>query len=309
MEKIAILFSGQGSQYIGMGQDFFNKYDEVKELYEKANHVLGYDLTQICFAENELINQTQYTQPSVLVTSLGIYTALLKETKIKPNVVAGFSLGEYSALYASGIFDFEKIVYLIKQRAYYMERCANIHPGKMAAIIGLNQEILTNICHEVTKIHGTVQIANLNCPNQLVIGGKKEAVEMVCEKAKEKGARRAVILNVSGGFHTPLMSEAAKEMYEEVIKTPYNKPEIDILMNATADYLQINQLPQLMKKQIESSVYFEDTIKKMIADGIETFIEIGPGSVLSGFVRKVDRTKTVISIDKLSDLERVKSWI
>ncbi|QVK18860.1 ACP S-malonyltransferase [Mycoplasmatota bacterium] len=309
MKTLAILFSGQGSQYIGMGQDFYEKYDEVKDLYKKANQVLGYDLTKICFEENKLINQTQYTQPSVLVTSLGIYTAILKEMKINPKVLAGFSLGEYSALYASGIFDFEKIVYLVKQRANYMEKCATAYPGKMAAIIGMKQDVLTNICEEVAKTHGIVQIANYNCPNQLVIGGKKEAVEMVCAQAKEKGARRAVVLNVSGGFHTSLMSDAANEMYEEVIKTPYNKPAIDIIMNATADYLPFNQLPQLMKRQIESSVYFEDTIKKMIADGIDTFIEIGPGNVLSGFVRKIDRTKTVISIDKLSDLERVKSWI
>jgi len=308
-QKIAILFAGQGSQYIEMGKDFYDKYDEVKVLYDNASEVLGYNLTEICFQDNTLINQTQYTQPSVLVTSLGIYTALINEMKIKPTVVAGFSLGEYSALYASGIFDFNQIVYLIKQRAHYMERCAVKNPGKMAAIIGLDTQVLTEICDDVTKTYGLVKIANYNCPNQLVIGGVEEAVLKVCEYAKEKGAKRAILLNVSGGFHTPLMNEAAEKMYEEIIRTTYHQPKINIIMNATANYLEFEQLPQLMQKQIESSVYFEDTIRRMIEDGIETFIEIGPGTVLSGLVRKIDRTKTVISIDKIDDLERVKSWI
>ncbi len=309
MKKIAILFSGQGSQYIGMGKDFYDQYDEVKSLYQTASEVLGYDITKLCFEENALINETQYTQPCVLITSLGIYTALMKEFNIIPEVVSGFSLGEYSALFASGIFDLKTIVYLIKQRANYMEQSATLNPGKMAAIIGMDQEVLNKLCQEITEKIGLVQIANYNCPGQLVVAGLKEAVEALCEKAKENGARRAIILNVSGGFHTPLMQKAASKMYEEIIQCSFNKQNIPIIMNATADYLQIEELPQLMKKQIESSVYFEDTIRKMIASGVDTFIEIGPGGVLSGFVRKIDRTKTVISIDKLADLEGVKSWI
>ncbi len=309
MKKVAVLFAGQGAQYTGMGKEFYDVDEAVKSLYKKASQLLDFDLNEICFEENDYIHQTEFTQPSILVTSISIYQTLLKKTNINPSVLAGFSLGEYSALYASGIFDFEQIVHLIKNRAQYMESCSIKNPGKMAAIIGLDRQILKSICNDVMKTHGLVQIANYNSPNQLVIGGLESAVLNVCKKAKEEGARRAVILNVSGGFHTPLMNEAANKMYETIVKTSYKSPKIDIIMNVTGDYLNIDSLPQLMKKQIESSVYFEDSIHKMIEDGINTFIEIGPGKVLSGFVRKIDRSKKVISINQLSDIEEVKAWI
>ena len=303
MKKIAVLFAGQGSQYIGMGQDFYNAFDEVKSLYKEASSILGYDLTKICFSENELIHQTEYTQPCILVTSLAIYEVLKNKYQIKPHVVAGFSLGEYSALHASGVFNYQQILYLIKRRAALMSEAAKNRPGKMAAIIGLDQESLKAICEKISNNTGIVQIANYNCPNQLVIGGKEDAVVEACNEAKEQGAKRAIVLNVSGGFHTKLMEEAAQAMYDEIVNTSFKEPHTDIVMNHDANYLDIQRLPDLMKRQIESSVYFEDTLRLMIKDGVDTFIEVGPGNVLSGFVKKIDRSVKVTSIDKLSDLE------
>lgn len=301
MGKLAILFAGQGAQYDKMGYDLYQKYPEVQDLYLKASDVLGYDLTDICFTNNDKINQTKYTQPSILVTSIAIYTILQRELEIKPDYLAGFSLGEYSALYASGIFDFKTIVDLIKKRAYFMEEAAEKNKGSMAAIIGMERNKLEQLCSDVEKTTGIVKIANYNCPNQLVISGEVSAVNSLCEKAKENGAKRAITLNVSGGFHTVLMESAAKRMYEAVLKVKRNKPTIDIYMNCNAEILDINELPELMEKQIKSSVYFEDSIRKMIDNGVDTFIEIGPGKVLSGFVRKIDRTKKVISINDLND--------
>lgn len=309
MNKLAILFAGQGSQTIGMGKAFYEKYDFVKEIYEKASNILGYDIAKLCFEENELINQTRYTQPAILVTSIAIYTVLKTEFKIKPDFLAGFSLGEYSALYAANVFDFETIVRLIKKRAELMDEEAIKTPGKMAAIIGLDRDKLLMLCEEVTKTIGLVKIANYNCPNQLVVGGIEKAVLALCALAKENGAKRAIPLNVSGGFHTPLMKKASEAMFDEINKCLYQSPSIDIIMNCNADFLNISKLPHLMKKQIESSVYFEDTIKKMIENGTDTFIEVGPGKVLSGFVRKIDNSKKIISIDKLCDIDEVKTWI
>jgi [acyl-carrier-protein] S-malonyltransferase len=306
MKKIAILFAGQGSQYIKMGQDFYNEFDYIKDIYKKANSILGYNIEDICFKENDLINQTIYTQPCILITSLAIYTALIKELDIKPNIVCGFSLGEYSALYASKVFDFETILKLIKSRAEYMQDATLKTKGKMAAIIGMQQEKLDSLCKEQSNENEFVQIANYNCPGQYVVGGTSKAVESLCETALKNGARRAITLNVSGAFHTPLMSCAADKMYAIIKNTKYSQPEVPIVMNCNAQYLKFENIPELMKKQIESSVYFEDSIRLMINDGVETFIEIGPGSVLTGLVKKIDSSKNLISINTLDDLKSLK---
>lgn len=308
MSKLAVLFAGQGAQYQGMGRSFYELPD-INYYYQKANEILGYELEDLIFTENELLNHTKYTQPCILVTSIAIYETLRKEAKIEPQVVAGFSLGEYSALYASGVFGYEEIVKLIKRRGEAMNECAHTFPGKMCAILGLERHIVKNICNDVTKDVGLVSIANYNCPGQLVIGGIKEAVEEVSNRALLRGAKRVVPLNVSGGFHTRLMEKAAWDVYRYAQTIPHNKPKIPIIMNATADYLDINDLHKLMKLQIEGSVYFEDTINKMIQDGVTKFIEIGPGNVLSGFVRKITKDVDVISINTIEDLEKVKTWI
>lgn len=303
MKKTAILFAGQGSQYIKMGQDFYDKFDYIKDIYKTANSILGYSIENLCFKENDLINQTIYTQPCVLVTSIAIYTALVKELNINPNVMCGFSLGEYSALYASKTFDFETIIKLIKHRAEFMQDATQQTKGKMAAIIGMQQEKLASLCSSISGDNEFVKIANYNCPGQYVVGGTSKAVENLCEIALQNGARRAIALNVSGAFHTSLMSCAADEMYAIIKNTKYSQPEVPVVMNCNAQYLKFENVPELMKKQIESSVYFEDSIRLMLNDGIETFIEIGPGSVLTGLVKKIDSSKKLISINTLDDLE------
>lgn len=309
MGKVAVLFAGQGAQYIGMGKSFYNHFSYAKEIYDRAGKILGYDIKEICFQENMKINQTKYTQPAILVTSLAIYQALINEVDLEIDTFLGFSLGEYSALFASGVFSFQDIIYLINKRATYMEECSNKNPGKMCAVIGLDKEVLLEICAKVSKKYGLVKIANYNSPTQFVIAGIDKAVEKVSIEAKEKGARKVVMLNVSGGFHTELMNEAAQKIYEEVKNLTYNKPQKKVIMNATADYLNIEKLPILMKKQIKSAVYFSDSIIKLIDDGIDSFIEIGPGKVLSGLVKKIDKTKKVISLNDITDIERVKTWI
>lgn len=300
-KKIAFLFAGQGAQYIGMGEDFYREFSYVKNLYDLASQQLGYDITKICFENNALINQTKYAQPAILITSLAILKVIKNEFQINPDVVAGFSLGEYSALFEAKVFDIKTIINLVKHRAYYMEEASIKNPGAMAAIIGLNRFTLESLCMDTKDVY----IANYNCPDQIVVAGLTESVKLLCEKAKIKGARRTIMLNVSGAFHTPIMHDAADKMYNLIMQTDYLKPKCDIYMNYQAQKLDIKQLPIIVKKQIESPVYFEDIIKKFILLGVDLFIEIGPGTVLSGFVRKIDPTKTVISINKVSDLKLI----
>lgn len=302
-KKVGFLFAGQGSQYIGMGKDIYEKYDYVREMFSVANEILKFKLEDIIFEENNLINQTKYTQTSVLVVTCALYEVIKRELGITPNVVSGFSLGEYSALYASGIFSFSEIVSLVNYRANFMEEAANKTSGSMAAIIGMEKEVLVDLCNKV----GNVMIANYNSPNQLVISGLKEKVEEVTNIVANEYKKRAVVLNVSGGFHSPLMKEAADNL--ETVLDSFNpsEPTVPIIMNYNANELDFSLIKEALTKQVYSPVYFSDTIVKMINDyNVEMFVEIGPGKVLSGFVKKIDRSKEIINFEKLDDIELYK---
>lgn len=304
-KNIAVLFAGQGSQYIGMGRDIYENYPYVLPVYEEANGYLGYDIRKICFEENDLLHLTEYTQPAMTVTNCALFEVLKRELGLEPSVVAGFSLGEYSALYAAGVFSFATTLDLIKARAEFMNESTKESTGGMAAIIGLNREDLERICLE-----SGVFIANYNCPGQLVIAGQHGNLEKAVEKAKLQGARRAVILNVSGAFHTPLMASAAGKMREVLKKVTPKQPGFPVIMNYNAQALRIENLKEAMELQIKSPVRFEDSIRLMVSDfNIDCFIEVGPGKVLSGLVKRIEAGVQIFNIEKSSDLYLLKEEV
>lgn len=303
MRKTGLLFSGQGAQAPNMGKDIYEKYDYVRDMFKEANQILGYKLEGIIFKDNPLLNQTKYTQASVLVVSLALYEVIRRELNIEANVLAGFSLGEYSALYANGIYNFSEIVDIVNKRANFMDEVAINNKGMMAAVIGLEKDILEDICDTV----GNVWIANYNTPSQLVISGISKSVEEVIEIVTNDYKKRAIPLNVSGGFHSPLMINAASKLGEVLEKYNAKKPKLPMLMNYNAEELDFNNLKNALKLQVHSPVYFSDTISKMINDyNVDLFVEVGPGKVLSGFVKKIDRSKEVVNFEKLQDILNYK---
>jgi len=310
MRKIAVVFAGQGAQYPGMGKDFYEHSRRAKALFDRANELVSFDLHHCCFEDNILLNDTRYSQPSILVTSLSIYEAMKERLHADIDAFLGFSLGEYSALYAAGVFELDQIIGLIQHRATFMAEASERTKGSMAAILGMKREDLQALCETINKDIGLVRVANFNSPGQLVVSGVTEAVYATCEKAKTLGARRAIPLNVSGGFHTPLMAEAAEQMRKTLEKTPSKNPEVPIVMNCDAQYLKdVDFLIEKMVQQIQGPVYFEDSIRTLIESGIDVFIEIGPGQVLGGLIRKIDGSKTVFSIDKITDLDTLVEWM
>ncbi|MBX4266992.1 ACP S-malonyltransferase [Clostridium estertheticum] len=304
MSKIAFIFPGQGAQYIGMGKELFENIEECKNIFNIADKELNFELSKLCFeGEIEELNITENTQPAILTVSIAALMALQKHG-IKCDVTAGLSLGEYSALVCSGAMDFKDAVKLVKKRGRFMQEAVPVGIGTMAAIIGLETSLVEESCNEA-KASGIVEIANLNCPGQIVIAGEIAAVELACEKAKEKGARRAIVLSVSAPFHSSMLKPAAQKLEIELKNISFNDMAIPLMTNVNGDYVKNkDDIKENLKLQVMSSVLWETIIKRMIKDGVDTFVEIGPGKVLSGFVKKIDRKLTIVNIEDMDSLNK-----
>ncbi len=298
MNKIAFIFPGQGAQYKGMGKDLYENFEVARQVFNASNDVLDFDLLEMCFEDSEdKINQTEYSQPAILATSIAALE-VLRSNGIEAEYTAGLSLGEYTSLYYADSFDLKTGIELVRKRGtLMMEACTNTK-GTMAAILGLDRNILNEIC---TKVNGVCEIANYNCPGQLVISGEIEAVKNACELAKEAGAKRAIELTVSGPFHSSLLAEASNNFMEYIEDLKLSEPNKKVVMNVTGDFYD-GSLKENMINQIKSSVLFEDSIVKLIDQGVNTFVEIGPGKVLSGFVKKIDRKLNVLNVEDSASL-------
>lgn len=308
--KIAFIFSGQGSQYIGMGKELYDNIPSCKKIYDKANEVLGFDLKELIFnGDKEELNITENTQPAILTTSIAILQAI-KDKGINPDIVAGLSLGEYSALVASEALDFETAVSLVKKRGRFMQEAVPQGIGSMVAVIGLNEDKIKKVL-KVASERGIVEIANYNTNNQIVIGGESEAVEFASELLKECGARRVIPLKVSGPFHTSLLNEASIKLKNEFENIHFNDPKIKTITNVTADFIENgNEIKNLLINQVKSSVRWSETIEKMLDEGIDTFIEIGPLKTLSSFVREISKEKKVaVNIFNVEDLKSLNKTL
>ncbi|MFQ6617396.1 MAG: ACP S-malonyltransferase [Fidelibacterota bacterium] len=303
MSKLAFIFPGQASQHVGMGYDLYCNYEIAREMYDRASRILNYDIAKISFeGPMEQLTQTRVTQPAILIHSL-IITDILKNLKIQPHMVAGHSLGEYSALACAEAFSFENALELVKIRAEEMQRAGEENPGTMAAIIGLDPEKVEEVCIEVQDI-GVATIANYNCPGQIAISGSVDAVRKAMEISKEKGARRAIQLEVSGAFHSPLMSTARQTLTEALNGVEIKSPKYPIYTNVTADpTTDPEEIRLLLIRQLESPVLWTQSIQNMIKDGAHTFLEVGPGKVLQGLVRRTDKSIHAAGIEKIEDIE------
>ena len=299
--KVAFLYAGQGSQHVGMGQDLYEQYPQFREIFDNAQ--LDFDLKKLCFeGPEETLSQTQYTQPCMVAFAAGV-TAILRDAGIRPELAAGLSLGEYSALHAAGVFDAQTAISLVAFRGKAMAEAVTGRPCGMAAILQLDRDKLQAACDGASDV-GVVEIANYNCPGQLVIAGDAAAVDKASLLAKEAGARRVVPLKVSGPFHTSLMSPAGDALREKFKTVNFGAMDFPVLFNCKGDVMaEVDTIPALLERQVQSSVYMEDTIRRMAEMGVDTIVEIGPGKALSGFVRKTVKEIKTYPVETVKDLE------
>ena len=288
----AYIFPGQGAQFPGMGKDLFEKSDKAKALFNSANKILGFDITKIMFeGDPEDLKQTKVTQPAIFLHSVILAKCL--SNKFNPDMVAGHSLGEFSALVANNTLNFESGLKLVAQRAVAMQKACEISEGTMAAVLGLENKIVESTCKE---INGVVVAANYNCPGQLVVSGEIEPIHKACELMKDKGARRALVLPVGGAFHSPLMEPAREELANAIENTKFNSPLCPIYQNVSAIAVSdVNTIKKNLIAQLTAPVKWTQSIESMIKDGATDFIEVGPGNVLQGLVRKINREKSTSS--------------
>ena len=301
--KLGFLFAGQGSQHTGMGADLYEAYPAFRRVFDEAD--LDFDLRAVTFQDpNGVLNETRFTQPCMVAFAAGV-TAVLKEKGIEPAAVAGLSLGEYSALHAAGAMDAQTAIRTVAFRGRAMEQAARGHESAMMAVLGLGEEKLQSACAEASDL-GVVQIANFNCPGQLVIGGEKAAVEKAAELARTAGARRCMPLKVSGPFHTPLMAPAGEELKKYFAAMHFAMPKIPVFFNCLGDLDRENiPIPELLVRQVQSGVRMEDTIRRMGDMGLDAIVEIGPGKVLTGFVKKTLPGFPVFPVETVEDVENL----
>lgn len=301
---VALVFPGQGSQYVGMGKDLYNDFAVCKKIFDQANELLEIDLKRICFdGPEDLLKQTENTQPALFVHSLAIFE-VIKEHTNNIDCAAGHSLGEYSALTAAGVFNFVDGLKIVRLRGKLMQESGKQNPGTMAAIVGLSIEKILEICHSLKDI-GIVQPANFNSPGQIVISGDLNAVRTAIELAKQNGAKLAKELVVSGAFHSPLMNYAYKNIANELEKLDMFEPKFPVYSNVTGDKFQsLDQIRTLLIEQIISPVKWQQIIEKMIEDGITTFIELGAGKVLTGLIKRINPNVNVINIGTSEELKK-----
>ena len=303
MSKIAFIFPGQGAQACGMGQDFYEQTKDAKEIFDRASEILGFSMQELCLEKNERLAITEYTQPAMVTASIAMMKVFMERTGIKPDVAAGLSLGEYPAMVAAGVMSTEDAIRTVRQRGILMQEAVPAGVGAMSAVLAMDAEKIEEV---IADIEG-VQIANYNCPGQIVISGKKEAVLEAAEKLKAAGAKRVLPLNVSGPFHSYLLEEAGEKLFGVLKEVEVHTPVIPYVANVTAEYVTDSRdVKTLLKKQVSSSVRWEQSIRKMLEDGVDTFIEIGPGRTLTGFMKKIDRNVKAMNIEKLEDIEKVK---
>lgn len=297
MGKIAFLFPGQGSQTVGMGKSLADSHEIVKSFFHKADEKLNFNLSNLIFeGPQEELTLTTNAQPALLTTSIAVLE-FFKQSGIQPDFVAGHSLGEYTALVAAGAISFEDGVYAVRKRGEFMEEAVPNGEGTMAAVLGLDREALGTVTAEVTKEGNSVQLANLNCPGQIVISGTRRGVELASEKAKETGAKRVMPLVVSGPFHSELMKPAAEKFKTVLEEIEVKNAEIPVIANVTAEEMTSStDIKEKLIEQLYSPVLWEDSVQKMISLGVDTFIEIGPGKVLSGLVKKINKGVRIFAV-------------
>ncbi len=302
MSRIAFIFPGQGAQYCGMGQDFYEQTKIGKEIYHMASGLLDFSMPQLCFNKNDRLDVTEYTQAAMVTTSIAMMRVLEAEKGIRPDVAAGLSLGEYCALAAAGVMSDADAIGTVRQRGILMQEAVPAGIGAMAAILALDASKIEEV---LSGMEG-VQIANYNCPGQVVISGKKEVVEEANEKLLAAGAKRALMLNVSGPFHSAMLAGAGEKLGEVLKGVKINKPRIPYVANVTAQYVTDKEMVKpLLIRQVSSSVRWQQSMETMLKDGVDTFIEIGPGKTLSGFMKKITRDVKVFNIEKLEDMEKL----
>lgn len=307
MGKIAFVFPGQGAQKVGMAKDVYDALPQAAELFKTADEVLGFSISELAFeGPEEQLKQTANTQPALLTASIALFEAL-KSKNITPDYVAGHSLGEYSALVAANALDFDQAVAIVRARGQYMEQAVPSGQGAMAAVLGAEREPLAALCAEISATGHAVELANVNCPGQIVVSGSVEGVNAVAARVKEIGGKRAIMLEVSGPFHSSLMKSAADQLSERLETVSFHDATVPVVANVTAKTVtQGSDIQALLVEQVYSPVLWEDSVRFLIHEGVDTFIEIGPGNVLTGLIKKIDKNVRLINISSLESIEALQ---